>query len=70
MVSVGRDLKAHPVPNPAMGWFPPHQLRLPRTPFSLALGTSRDGAPQQSGQQHQGLTILAGKSFTIEISQS
>jgi len=45
MVSVGRDLKAHPVPTPAMGWFPPHQLRLPRTPFSLALGTSRDGAP-------------------------
>ena len=36
----------HPNPTPAMGRAAPHQLRLPRAPFNLALSTSRDGAPQ------------------------
>ena len=46
MVWVGRDLKAHATPIPAAGRAVPHQLRLPRAPFSLGLSTSRDGAPQ------------------------
>jgi len=33
---------------PAVGWVAPHQLRLPRAP-SMALGTSRDGAPTGLG---------------------
>jgi len=41
-----RDLKAHAAPTPAMGRAAPHQLRLPRAPSNLALGASRDGAPQ------------------------
>jgi len=28
-----------------MGWLFTHQLRLPKAPSSLALGTSKDGAP-------------------------
>jgi len=48
---VGGDLKAHPVPTPAMGW-------LTSTSSGLALGTSRDGAPQLTGQQCQGFTTL------------
>jgi len=31
---------------PAMGRAATHQIRLPRTSSSLALNTSRDGAPQ------------------------
>jgi len=31
---------------PAVGSVAPHQLRLLRAPSSLALNTSRDGAPQ------------------------
>ena len=37
MVWVGRDLKAYPVPTPAMGRAAPHHLRLPRAPSNLAL---------------------------------
>ena len=43
MAWVGRDLKAHPVPPPAMGWVPP-PAQAAQGP-SMALGTSRDGAP-------------------------
>jgi len=42
---VGGELKAHPVPPPAMGRAAPHQLRLPRAPSHLALSACRDGAP-------------------------
>jgi len=35
-----------------------HQLRLARAPSNPALSTSRDGAPQLSGQQCQCLTAL------------
>ena len=45
---VGRVLKAHPVPPPAMGRAAPHQLRLPRAPSHLALSACRDGAPTAS----------------------
>ena len=45
---VGRDLKDHLVPIPAIGWLPPHQLRLPRA-SSMALDTPRDGAPTALG---------------------
>jgi len=27
MAEVGRDITAHPVPIPGIGWVPPHQLR-------------------------------------------
>jgi len=40
MAWVGRDVKAHPIPTRAA----PHQFRLPRAPFSLALSASRDEA--------------------------
>jgi len=46
IVGVGRELKAHPAPTPAVGRAAPNQLRLPRAPSNLALSTSRDGAPQ------------------------
>ena len=46
MVWVGRDLKAHAAPTPAIGRAAPHQLRLHRAPSDLALSTSRDGVPQ------------------------
>ena len=42
-----RDLTAHPTP--CRGLVAPHQLRLPKIPSSLALGTSRDGAPTAQG---------------------
>jgi len=45
MAQVGGELKAHPVPPPAMGRAAPHQLRLPRAPSHLALSAWRDGAP-------------------------
>jgi len=37
MVWVGRNLKAHPAPAPAVGRAAPHHLRLPRAPSNLAL---------------------------------
>jgi len=46
MVWVGRDLKAHAAPTPAIGRTAPHQLRLHRAPSDLALSTSRYGVPQ------------------------
>ena len=42
-VLVGIDLKAHQVPTPAVGWVPP-PAQAAQGP-SMALGTSRDGAP-------------------------
>ena len=42
-VWVGRELKAHADPTPAMGRVAPQQLRLHS---NLALSASRDGAPQ------------------------
>ena len=42
---VGKDLKAHSATDPCRGLAVPQQFRLPRAPFSLALSTSRDGAP-------------------------
>ena len=45
---IGRDLKANPAPAPAVSWLPSSQIRLPRTPFSLALSTSRGGTPTAS----------------------
>ena len=49
MVCVGTDLNDHLVPTPLL-WaeLPLYQIRLPRAPSSLALGTSRDGAPTAS----------------------
>jgi len=46
MAWVVKDLKAHPVPTPAMGRAATHHVRLPRAPSSPALSASRDGAPQ------------------------
>jgi len=43
MAWAGRDIKSHPTP--FHGLVAPHQLRLPRTSSSLAMGTSRDGVP-------------------------
>jgi len=48
MVRVGRNLKAQPVPTLAKGKDNTYQLRLPRAKSSLALNTSRDGAPTAS----------------------
>jgi len=48
MVWVGRDLKAHPAPTPAVGRAAPHQLRLPTAPSKLVLSASRHGAPRLS----------------------
>ena len=39
---VGRGLKAHPAPTPAMGWLPP-SAQAARGPSNLPLSTSRDG---------------------------
>jgi len=46
MVWIGRGLKYHPFPTLCHGLLATHWLRLPRAPSSLALSTSRDGAPQ------------------------
>jgi len=43
MAQVGGELRAHPVPPPAMGRAAPHQLRLPRAPSHLALSACREG---------------------------
>ena len=64
MAWFGRDLKAHPAPNPAVGRAAPHQLRLPRAPSNLALSASRDVAPTASlGSPCQSLTALSAKHF-------
>jgi len=44
---VGRALKAPQVPTPAVGWVPP-PAQAAQSP-SMALGTSRDGAPTALG---------------------
>ena len=46
MAGAGRDLKAHSFPAPCCGRQSP--ARLPRDPSSLALNTSRKGAPTAS----------------------
>lgn len=46
---IGRNLKEHPVPTPAVDWLP-RQIRLPRALSHLVLGT------HNSGQQWQCLT--------------
>ena len=48
MVWVQKDLKEHPVPNPAVGRAALHQLRLPMAPSNLASSASRNGAPTAS----------------------
>ena len=50
---VERDIKAHPVPSPAMGWLPPTSSGYPGS--TMALGTEH---PHFSGQQCQDLTAL------------
>jgi len=55
----GRDLKDYWLPTPCHG--PPAQVA--QGPSSLALSTSRDGAPQLSGQLCQGLIALLNKDF-------
>ncbi|NXF75326.1 KSR2 Kinase, partial [Sclerurus mexicanus] len=49
MAWLGRDLKAHPVPPPAMGWDTFHQPRLLQAPSNLAVDTS---AQPVSGPSH------------------
>jgi len=48
MVWVGRDLKVHPAPTPAMSRAAIPQLRLHRAPSNLTLRASGDGAPTAS----------------------
>ena len=63
---VGRDHEAHPVPITCYELIAPHQLRLPRAPSSLALSTSRDGAPTASlGNTFLCLTTVTVKSFFL-----
>ena len=40
MAWVGRDFEDHLIPTPCHGLVVPHQISLPRAPFSLALVTS------------------------------
>jgi len=50
--------------HPAMGRVATHQIRLPRAPFSLALGTSKDEINTASmGNLLQGLATLWVKIF-------
>jgi len=67
MVWVGRDLKDHQAPTTCYGLVGPHQLRLPRAPSILALGTSRGGTPQLSGQQCQSITLYYMSILSIEV---
>lgn len=46
VVWVGRDLKAHSTPTPAISRPASYQLRLPRAPCIPVLNTSTDGAPK------------------------
>jgi len=48
MAWFGRDLKVHPVPQPAMGRAAIQQIRLPRALSNLALNASMDGVPKTS----------------------
>jgi len=57
MVWVGMDLKDNPVPAPCQGEGISQQLRLCRAP-SVALGTSRDGAPAALGSSARACMIM------------
>ena len=59
------QLAASTQPQPLPWAAYPHQLRLPRAPSNPASSTSRDGAPQLSGQLCQCLTTLWGKNFFL-----
>uniref|UniRef100_A0A8C3JV61 Uncharacterized protein n=1 Tax=Calidris pygmaea TaxID=425635 RepID=A0A8C3JV61_9CHAR len=48
MVWVGKGLKDHPVPPPALGRDTSHHTRLLQAPSNLALNPSRDGAATSS----------------------
>jgi len=66
MVWVGRDLKDHLVPTPAMSRDIFHQPRVLRAPSNLALNSAREGAATASlGNLGQGLTTLMGKNFFL-----
>ena len=67
MIWVGRNLTAHPTPNPIVGRAAPHQLRLPRAPSNLALSASRDGAPQLLWAAVSALHCPLGKAFPPNI---
>lgn len=65
---VGRNLKEHPVPTPAVDWLP-RQIRLPRALPHLVLGT------HNSGQQWQCLTshlflLYNWQTFTHKLNYS
>ena len=66
MVWVGRDLKDHPVPPPALGRDPLPPAQGAPSPVQPGLEPCQGGGSHSfSGQSGQGLTTLMGKDFFL-----